>query len=88
MTNAATEHAPDLETSRLRTGRYVERLSAAFSGAVRNDDPDGATAVVEVRVQAVTKGLLGPVGALPLGMKLGQAATGMAQDLKRSVETV
>ena len=56
ITNAATEHAPDLETSSLRIGRYVERLSAAFSGAVRNDDPDGdpAAAVATGRFLAAT----------------------------------
>lgn len=50
--------------------------------------PDGETVVVDLQIQAVTKGLLGPVGAIPLGMMLGKAAVGLPQDLKRYVESV
>lgn len=49
--------------------------------------PDGETAIVDLQIQAVTKGLLGPVGAIPLGMMLGKAAVGLPQDLKRYVES-
>lgn len=49
--------------------------------------PDGDSSVVDVQMQAVTKGVLGPVGAIPLGLMLGKAAVGLPQDLKTYVET-
>lgn len=56
ITNAATEHAPDLESSSRTTARYVERLSTAYARALVNAQPDGdpATAVATGRFLAAT----------------------------------
>lgn len=65
---------------------FVDTLHNSWT--VRGDATDGAAAVVDMKIHAVTKGLVGPIGAIPLGMMLGKAAVGLPQDLKKYVETV
>ncbi len=49
--------------------------------------PDGATgSAVDVEMAAFTKGIMGKVGAIPLGRMLGKAATGLPHDLKVHLE--
>lgn len=49
--------------------------------------PDGATgSVVDVEMAAFTKGIMGKVGAIPLGRMMGKAAVGLPQDLKVHLE--
>lgn len=53
---------------------------------VRSDGQTGS--LVDVEMAAFTKGLMGKVGALPLGRMLGKAAIGLPNDLKVHLETV
>lgn len=49
--------------------------------------PDGqGRSRVDVRIKATTSGLLGAVGALPMGRMLGKASTGLLGDLKSYAE--
>jgi hypothetical protein len=51
---------------------------------VRSDGETGA--VVDVEIAAFTKGIMGKVGAVPLGRMLGKAAVGLPHDLKVHLE--
>jgi len=49
--------------------------------------PDGGSgSVVDVEMAAFTKGIMGKVGAIPLGRMLGKAAVGLPHDLKEHLE--
>lgn len=49
--------------------------------------PDGATgSAVDVEMAAFTTGIMGRIGALPLGRMLGKAAVGLPNDLKSYLE--
>lgn len=90
ITNAATEHAPDLESSRRTTARYVERLSAAFTGALVNDQPDGdaATAVATGRfLAATTLGIFVMLRAQTGPAVIGDAVAGALAHLETRSES-
>lgn len=61
---------------------FVERLENTWT--VRPDGIDGAT--VDVQMTGITRGIVGRIGALPLGRLLSKAAVGLPDDLKRHVE--
>ncbi len=49
--------------------------------------PDGPSrSIVDVEIQAVTKGLIGAIGAIPMGRMLGKGAVGLPADLKTHLE--
>ena len=51
---------------------------------VRSDGNGGSA--VDIEMAATTKGVFGPVGAIPLGRMLGKAAVGLPGDLKAYLE--
>lgn len=51
---------------------------------VRPDWPTGS--VVEVEIEAVTKGIMGAIGAIPMGRMLAKGAAGLPADLKAYLE--
>ena len=51
---------------------------------VRSDGETGS--LVDVEIAAFTKGIMGKVGAVPLGRMLGKAAVGLPHDLKVHLE--
>jgi hypothetical protein len=53
---------------------------------VREDGP--SSSIVDVEIQAVTKGIMGAIGALPMGRMLGKGAVGLPADLKKYLEGV
>lgn len=61
---------------------FVEGLQNTWT--VRSDGRDGS--LVDVEMAAFTKGVLGKIGAIPLGRMLGKAAVGLPGDLKSNLE--
>ena len=61
---------------------FVDRLENTWT--VRADGPDRAA--VDVRLTGVTKGIVGRIGAVPLGRLLAKTAVGLPNDLKRHIE--
>ncbi len=61
---------------------FVEGLQNTWT--VRDDGRGGAS--VDVEIQGILTGLVGKVGAFPLGRMLGKAAVGLPGDLKAHVE--
>jgi len=61
---------------------FVERLQNTWT--LRDDGHGGAN--VDVEIQGITTGVVGKIGALPLGRMLGKAAVGLPGDLKAHVE--
>lgn len=61
---------------------FVDRLENSWT--VSDDGPGGAR--VDVEIRGITKGIIGRIGAFPLGRILGKAAVGLPGDLKAHVE--
>lgn len=61
---------------------FVDRLENTWT--VRDDGSGGAS--VDVEIRGITKGIIGRIGAFPLGRILGKAAVGLPGDLKAHVE--
>lgn len=78
-----------------RTGRRMGYSIAAkglpfFVKSMKNTwtvRPDGPTgSVVEVEIEAVTKGIMGAIGAIPMGRMLAKGAAGLPADLQTYLE--
>lgn len=61
---------------------FVDRLENTWT--VSDDGSGGAS--VDVEILGITKGIIGRIGAFPLGRILGKAAVGLPGDLKAHVE--
>jgi hypothetical protein len=61
---------------------FVDRLENTWT--VSGDGPGGAS--VDVEMRGITKGIIGRIGAFPLGRILAKAAVGLPGDLKAHVE--
>lgn len=61
---------------------FVSRLQNTWT--VRPDGAEGS--IVDVEIQAVTKGLIGALGAIPMGRMLGKGAVGLPKDFKAHLE--
>lgn len=61
---------------------FVSSLQNTWT--VRPDGPNSS--IVDVEIQAVTKGLIGAIGAIPMGRRLGKGAVGLPADLKTHLE--
>ena len=61
---------------------FVEGLQNTWT--VRSDGQGGSA--VDIDMAAFTKGIVGRIGALPLGRMLGKASVGLPRDLKTYLE--